>query len=281
MDHVVIADTIKTFVFTFPDGWVSAARCAAEDQRNVHGRRWRWMFLQKEPIHRSSFAAPRTTVGVVAAAARPAVSSMTSPRPRVCRAAYPRPGPEDWTYQPRVHGGSELSCPTGAGRHRCRACSTARPRAIHFASAGSVEAWRDAGTTHQAAFCPHSPTTRGPVHGIGFARCSPATRHAPPGVTIVSPRRTPRAARLPVRNPPARPGERRQAGGVRAWFPFRLWPSALFKGEAEPANAWLPRPRQGGAHVTGTYRGRATSRVFRSPAAPTDRSGLPCQIWPR
>lgn len=172
------------------------------------------MFLQKEPIHRSSFAAPRTTVGVVAAAARPAVSSMTSPRPRVCRAAYPRPGPEDWTYQPRVHGGSELSCPTGA------APVHAAPRGPEPSTSLRLAVSRRdvtrAGTTHQAAFCPHSPTTRGPVHGIGFARCSPATRHAPPGVTIVSPRRTPRAARLPVRNPPARPGERRQAGGVRA-----------------------------------------------------------------
>lgn len=76
-------------------------------------------------------------MGVVAAAARPAVSSMTSPRPRVCRAAYPRPGA----------GG--LDVPT-TGPRRIRtflsdrggtgARSTARPRAINFASAGSVEA---------------------------------------------------------------------------------------------------------------------------------------------
>lgn len=160
-------------------------------------------------------------MGVVAAAARPAVSSMTSPRPRVCRAAYPRPGPEDWTYQPRVHGGSELSCPTGA------APVHAAPRGPEPSTSLRLAVSRRdvtrAGTTHQAAFCPHSPTTRGPVHGIGFARCSPATRHAPPGVTIVSPRRTPRAASGAK---PARPPGRTPSGWRRACV-ISLSPLAL------------------------------------------------------
>lgn len=187
------------------------------------------MFLQKEPIHRSSFAAPRTTVGVVAAAARPAVSSMTSPRPRVCRAAYPRPGPEDWTYQPRVHGGSELSCPTGA------APVHAAPRGPEPSTSLRLAVSRRDVTRAprtRPPFAPTHPPPAAPCTGSDSPGAPPPLDTLPPGSRSSAPRpesHTSRGFRCETR-PPARANAVRLAACVRD-FPFASGPLPCSKGK--------------------------------------------------
>jgi hypothetical protein len=123
----------------------------------------------------------------------------------------PARGPEDWTYQPRVHGGSELSCPTGA------APVHAAPRGPEPSTSLRLAVSRRDVTRAprtRPPFAPTHPPPAAPCTGSDSPGAPPPLDTLPPGSR--SSARVAHLARLPVRNPPARPGERRQAGGVRA-----------------------------------------------------------------
>lgn len=213
------------------------------------------MFLQKEPIHRSSFAAPSTTAAVARGGRGPA--GRFNDRP-------PTPGPAG---PGRTNHGSTADdanfpvrtvwAPPVQHQHQ----HDATPRAAAVQSHHPLRfRWQCRGVTRTPRTPPGRllppPVPRAPpptlaAHGIGCARAPPPldtlprSRSAPPArpraggkknqIHEVGPRCSSRGLAVAVA---ARPGERRQAGrqagGVRD-FPFASAGLPCSKGK--PADA--------------------------------------------